>query len=322
MSDTTSTPAPDVGAIVANAAEALEAGTEPTIEATGGEETPAAEAAPAAEPTPEPAKPDQFGAKFAALSRKEKQIRDARKQFEAERAAWAAEKATAEAETAKYKSLPERMKKEPLKVMEEHGLTFQQLAEMMLNDGKPTTDMVMSERDEKIQKQLKDLQDKIEAKEKAETERKYEETLQNFVADLTEFVNTNEEYELIQANDGVQLVYQVIEDYYNEQLQTYIDEHGEDPDAETRKTFILSNKDACNAVEEHLLSEAKKHLELKKIKKLTQPTTPPAEATAPKKTAAPTLSNAQAAQAPSKGQRKLSDEESRREAAKLIKWNT
>lgn len=248
---------------------------------------------------------DKFAAKFAALSRKEKQMRDRERIIATREAAIQA----AEAEKTKYtqelESFKTRIRREPLKVMEEHGLTYQQLAEIMLNDGKPTKDMEMSEREQAIQAQIKALEDKLAAKEAAEEEARYQQTLQAFKTNIADFVNNTPEYELVRANDAIELVYQVIEEHH----------------ASTGE--ILDTKRAADAVEEHLLEEAKRLIERPKIKGLLQPAAPAPNATKsePAKPAvgAKTLTNA-AASKPTPPARKLSDEESKAEAAKLIKW--
>ena len=68
-----------------------------------------------------------------------------------------------------------------------------------------------------------------------------------------------------------------------------------------------------------LLDEAKKLVDREKVKKLLQPQTPSKPVVQGK--SSPTLSNAVAAQASTKSGRTLSDEDSKREAAKLIRWD-
>lgn len=260
--------------------------------------------APAEEKSPEQtAQEEKFAARFAALSRKEKQLRahEAKLQqqmAELEAKVKALESGKSEIET--YKSLPERLKKEPLKVLEEQGLTFEQLAQMVLNDGKPTQDMILSEYEKKVMSKIEELESKLAEKEAKEQQDKYDQAIQAFNAQLTDFVSNSPEYELIKANDAVGLVFDVIEQHH----------------AETGE--ILPNKDACDAVEEYLLEEAKKLVEREKVKKLLQPQQQ--QPVAQKGKASPTLSNAQAAQASPKSAANLSDEESKLAAAQLLKW--
>lgn len=264
---------------------------------------------PQAEPAPEPTAEqkqaeEKFAAKFAALTRKEKAIRQRETQVQQQMQKLEERLKQVEAqakEVEAYKSIPERIKKDPFKLMQEHGLTKEQLLEMTLNDGQPTQDMVLGEVEKKFMSKLEEMEKKLAEKEENARKEKEAAAIQQFQAQLTDFVNKTEDYDLIRANDAVDLVYQVIEEHYNETQQ------------------ILSNKEACDAVENYLLEEAKKLVDRDKVKKLLQT---PATTTAPQgaRKSSPTLSNAQAAQAPKSTGRKLSDEESKAEAAKLLKW--
>lgn len=247
---------------------------------------------------------DKFAAKFAALSRKEKQLRDKERELETKLKDMESKFSVDKQEVEKLKAIPERLKKEPLKVMEEFGLTFQQLTEMMLNDGKPTPEMLLSEKETAIRKEIEALKKQIEDKEQSEQQKKYEEVLNGFVQDLTKFVSDTEDYEMIRASDAVPLVYEVIEAHH------------------ANTGTILSNKEACDLVEAHLLEEAKKYVTLNKIKGLLQPKEQTPAQSTEKRQASVTLSNTASAQVPKQSERRLSSEESLREAAKLIKWES
>lgn len=255
------------------------------------------------EPPPGEAQDEKFAAKFAALSRKEKQLRQREAQITAQVQQMEQRLQAFEAERSQmdtYKALPDRLKKDTLKVLEEQGIKFEDLAQLVLNDGKPTQEMVMSEYERKMTARLEEFEKKQAEKEAKEQQERTNAALESFKAQLTDFVNVNADYELIRANDYVGEVFDVI-DLHHQQT-------GE----------ILSNKEACDIVEEYLLEEAKKLVDREKVKKLFAPQAPtPA---APKGKSSPTLSNAQAAQASKPAAKTLSDEESKAEAAKLIKW--
>ncbi len=277
----------------------------------------------------DPAKPVEssedrmFGKKFAALSRKEKEQRAAVKAFEAEKAAFEKHKADLEAQygtkekelSTKYIS-PEEFKKNPLELMKKFGMSFEQLAERVLNDGKPGTNEVISDTERRIQEKLEALEKKLADKEESEKARleeerqqQFERQLTAFKGELTDFCNKAPDYEMIRANDAVGLVFEVIEEHYAKTL-----------DPETNQGLILSNKEAADAVENYLLEEAKKQMNVNKVKQLAAQVVG-AKPPEVKNVASPTLSNAHSAQpAPSKGQKLTSDEQSLREAAKLIKW--
>jgi uncharacterized protein YyaL (SSP411 family) len=186
-------------------------------------------------------------------------------------------------------------------VLQEQGLTYEQLADMVLNDGKPTQEMILGEYEQKIMNKMQELEQRLAEKEVKEQEQKYEAAIESFQGQLTDFINQTGDYELIRANDSAELVFNVIEEHFNET--------GE----------ILSNKEACDAVEEYLLEEAKKLVDREKVKKLLQSQTPSKPAVQGK--SSPTLSNAAAVSATKSAARVLSDEESKVEAAKLIRWD-
>ncbi len=244
---------------------------------------------------------DRLASKFAALTRKEKAIREQQNQLKQKQAEIDQLKKQYEERGSSEKSLAERLKSEPLKVLSEAGLTFEDLSQIVLNEGNPTPEMLIKRtRDEiesKYTKELEDLKKSMLEKEQQQEEAKVNQVKQQYLAELTEFVNSTEKYELIRANDGVQLVYDIVEAFYEDSGK------------------ILSLEEAADHVETYLEEEARKLFELKKFKQTSQPKElkPPTET-------APTLSNALASQAPQKSERKLSKEESLKEAAKLIRW--
>lgn len=278
-----------------------------------GVEAPAAEVDPNAPPKTKIAeqlqKDDKFAAKFAALGRKEKEIKAREKQLADRQKALEEQLSGKEKEVESFKSLPERIKKDPLGVMKEHGLTFEQLAEMYLNDGKPTEDQKLSEIEKRAMERIEKLEKQLQEKEAKQTQEELDRQLNAYKAQITDFVNAPEnDYELIRAENAVQLVFDVIEEHHN----ATADENGENGQ-------ILSNKEAADAVEAYLLEQAKAKVGLNKVKKLMQPVEPP-KAAPTTEIAAKTLSNTHSTQVPNKGTKMLTQEESKREAAKLIRW--
>jgi hypothetical protein len=255
---------------------------------------------------------DQFASKFAALSRKEKAVREREAQIEA-RLKELEEKSTSleseyEEKYGKYKSLPDRLKNQPLEVLAEEGVDLDTLLKMVLeNDGKPTTEMQIQRLREDMKnnysKELENLKQELAEKEKAAEAKRQEEVVEDYKYELNEFINSNtDEFELIKLNEASDLVYQVVEDHYNENGR------------------ILTHKEACEHVENYLLEEAKKHLSVNKIKKLLNPEDAPSKPQAEQQVGAKTLSNTAATTVPNESSRVLSDEESKRRAAELIRW--
>jgi len=118
--------------------------------------------------------------------------------------------------------------------------------------------------------------------------------------EITGYVNENDSYELIRANDAVDLVYQVIEDYHAQTGQ------------------VLNMKEAADHVESHLEEQAQKLFKLNKFKSRLAPEVEKKEVQMKKES--PTLSNEKSAPQISSTGRFTSDDQSKLEAAKLLKW--
>lgn len=259
-------------------------------------------------PKPEPQN-DEFSSKFAALSRKEKQIREQETALQQKLQEIEARQSEIEEKYGKYSNLDERIRNNPMELLQENGIDFETLTKMIIeNEGKPTPEMeikrLREEMDNKYMKQLEDLKAELAEKEQQKEEKYYDEVVENYKNELNEFIEQNaEQYELIKLNDASDLVYQVVEEHYNETGR------------------VLSNEEASEHVENYLLEEAKKHLNVNKIKSLLgQQVFQEPKLQNPEQRAVNTLSNTESASVPSDNRRVLSDEESKREAAKLIRW--
>lgn len=250
-------------------------------------------------------KEDPFSVKFAALSRKEKALKQQERELNRRLQELEAKtKTVEEPKTPEAPPLEYRLKRDPLGTLKELGFTYEKLAELVSNDGKLPQEMqlelIRQEIEEKYNKEIQTIKDELLNRDKKSEEERYAQTIENFKSELTSFVESSpEDYELIQANDAVDLVYQVIEQHHAETGQ------------------ILSNKEAADHVEAYLFEEAQKLLE--KSKKLKSIATPQPKQVKP---SSPTLSNNLSNNVNSNiNSSKLTDEQSKFEAAKLIKWN-
>lgn len=254
----------------------------------------------------------RFAAKFAALTRKEKEVRLKEKKLEA-RIRELESKTKTEPAPAPQESLDIRLKRNPFETLKELGISYEVLTDMALNQGKPTAELQMQlmreEMDRKYQAKLDEVTNKLKEREEREEQEKQNMTLSQFKRSIAdEIKNNTETYELlsVEGDNGIDAVIQVINDHYNETEE------------------IMSTADALNVVEEQLLEEAKKRIELGKIKKLmgaSAEKTPEVKPSQPVKKSSVTLSNETTQVQPPSG-RFLSDDESKREAAKLIKFNS
>jgi hypothetical protein len=203
--------------------------------------------------------------------------------------------------------------KDPLNELSKLGLSYDKLTQLALNDGKLTPDMQMQvlkqELEDKFGKTIEELRNELSEKEKTSEQEKYEEVVNNYVNELTNFVNNNEKYELIRANDSVQLVYDVIEDYHKQ--------HGR----------ILSMDEAADQVESYLEEgmerifnktqklKAKFGINQKQAEKLV------ADQEQKGNTQSPTLSNTFSTAVSNNNSRPRDRDESIRQAASLLTWD-
>lgn len=219
--------------------------------------------APEAEEKPkseeEPKKEDLFSKKFAALSRKEKILREKEAKFAATEKRLAELEAKLNAPAGEKKEenkLPfeARLRKDPLGTLKELGYDFNKLTDLALSDGKLSAEdkleLYREELDTKYKSELEKLRAEIAEKEKVNMQKQQEQVIENFKQEISSFVDSSEEHELIRANDMSHEVFNVIELHHQE----------------TGK--VLSIKEAADLVESHLEEKAKELQKLKKFSKL------------------------------------------------------
>ena len=247
---------------------------------------------------------DQFASKFAALSRKEKALRDRESEYESKFEEM--ERRLAEYEEAQQE--PEvdwehMLRNDPLRALEEAGLGYDKLTELALNDGKLTPDMQLSamrqELENDYQRKFEELEERLNAKEQSEVESYYDSVQENFQDQISGVVMSDpDRYELVQASEASALVYDVIEEHYNETGR------------------VLDIEEAADAVESYLEEEAGKLMKLKKLS--SRLGIDPRELEAMEQV---TLSNDHSAQVNYEGaNRMLSEEESKARAARMLQW--
>lgn len=250
-----------------------------------------------------------FARKFAALSKRDRELRTRESQWEADRAG-------IEAELARYKEAEEaakqpeklawniRGKKNPLKFMEEEfGYGWDKLTEMALNDGELPADVQMQlkfdELDKKYSDQLEQLQNQLQEKETKEEESKLDTAVANFKSEIDSHVSSNaDDYPLVEAFEAKDLIFETIETHYAET-------------SAAGEPKVLSIEEATKSVEEYLAEKFSKVAP--KFREPVEPESPDSQS--------PTLSNAHSATASISSERKLTEEESKARAAQLIKWD-
>lgn len=156
------------------------------------------------------------------------------------------EKKLAEA-TAKEQSLAD-FKDQPLKVLEYLGVTFQQLADAVLEDSKTPDPMKIALRE--MNKEITGLKKTLSDKEKAEKEAQEraemiatEQKINSYKGRLNEFLDANKDkYEIIHLAEAKDMVFEVIEEYFAQ--------HGKllTPDEAAQKTEEYLERRVSNAM--------------------------------------------------------------------------
>lgn len=298
----------------------IETSTEETENIEQVEETPEAEL----EAKPAESEEDKkFAAKFAALSRREKAVKQRERAADAKIAELEAKLKEMEGPKKEEKApLEYRLKKDPFNTLKEIGMDFETLTRMALNDGKHTPELqsklISEELEQKLEAKygsmIKQLEEKLTKKEEQEKKEREEYQVQAYKNQISDFIKQNaEKFELIAAEDnGAEEIYKTILEDYNAKIEA---------NGEVEEDEIMTFEDAANKIEERLLEQAKKRVNLSKIQKLLGASQKTETQSEPKqgKKVSPTLSNEQSQVQGAKKQF-LSDEESRKEAAKLIRW--
>lgn len=203
----------------------------------------------------DPEKPDltgdgnheiEFAKRFDQLTRQEKALRLKEEKLKLD--------------SEKYEPLQrqiEELKTNPLKALKDAGWTFKELAELILNDEKPTVDKRLDDLQNKFDADIKSRMDreereKQEAKERKEAEEKatFEKQVGQIKQAIEDLVNENEEeYELIKNQNAFDLVWDVIQEVFNQ----------------TDGKKMLTIQEAAKSVEDYLYNEAEKNLSAKKF---------------------------------------------------------
>lgn len=217
------------------------------------------------------------GAKFAALSRKEKQLVLEQDKLKKERA----ELKAIQDDIARWKSERDEFDKlkklNPLEAMKRLGFSYEGLTAIQMNEGQPTPDVQINAVDAKLE-EYKKQQETEKAQAKLELEQKMkadaDSAYSRWSSEVDEFITANAEtYELISINDSQALVKSVIEENYKS----------------TGK--VLSNKEACDLTEKFLEDQVEKNKKAKKFNKAVEAPAPKPQETAKPGWTSKTLNN-------------------------------
>lgn len=259
-----------------------------------------APAEPQAQPLEQkPKESDPFDQKFAILSKKQKALFEKEKEIE--------EKARRVREIEEREAL---FDKNPLEYFNKRGKSIDDILKMAVGE-----DQTPESKIEMLEKKLAAIEKEKEENERktkeSEESRRQQEIIDNYKKDVKNEIEQDlERWEAIVATDSFEAVYEVILNYY----QT----HGEVPPTQW----------AADEVEKELVEQARKFSSLKKIgASQSQPGMGDKQeelktALSEQKTAVPTITNNLVPEPQGqKQQRLLSDEESKAQVARLLRWN-
>lgn len=251
----------------------------------------AIEAAPV---TPEVAPPEppreRSSERFAALARKEAEVyrkQQAVRQQQAEIARQAEE-------VKAFQDLRRQAALNPVEALKALGLSYEQITEYMMNDNKPTPSLeVVSLRQEieDFKKQQQAERDAARRQAESMAAKEQQQIIEQFREEVTDYVKQHSEtYELTALYSADNLVYQVIEEAFNQSGK------------------VLAIPEAAKMVEEHLEELAQQAQRTKKFAAKQSVASPQAvAANAPKP--GPTLSNSLSAVATASPQRPRTEAE-------------
>lgn len=181
--------------------------------------------------------------KFEALAKKESAFRTREKEFQAREAAFKAR----ESELDQAKAFKDRLKQSPLDVLNELGVTYDDLVAQAVNAPSSETLEIRNEL-----KALREAQAKMEETAKNSVTQQREAAVNQIRHDVLDLVKNDASFETIQATESAEDVVELI-------TRTY-DETGK----------LLTVDDAARMVEEELFKEAMRIAQIGKVKaKLT-----------------------------------------------------
>lgn len=279
-------------------------------------EAPTTEVQPAPPPAPEP-KPEQpvddpkFAARFAALSRRENEIR-AKEQSLKEQLAQANA----------YKQAVEQAKKDPIALLKAAG--YKDLEDYLGNviHGEPAPDPYKQKVDN-IENDINEFKKTLEVAKTQQMEQKKQQEMNMIMQDINQFVDSNsDKYKATKAYDGINDIWELIE-------TVYVRTHGQ---------VHLTVEQAANEVEQYYLDQAEQDWNranaLKTQKLPAQPELSNVQQVQHKAdtstwqepksdnewTVPPTLTNANTSMPQPNGSNSLTKEERLRKAAAALKW--
>lgn len=188
-----------------------------------------------------------LSSRLAKLAQKEKFAHQQRKQLQSERA----ELAKLKEELSHVQSWKDKLVKEPLSVLNEAGLTYDQLTQLVLNGGNAQTPESLEL--QKIQKEIESMKQAQTEAQKANEERvkqQFEQTRQQLKLEVVETITSNPAYSRVTDMDSEEAAVELI-------VQRFQSDG-----------VILSAEQAVKEVNDYLKEEQEKFIKLPSIQEL------------------------------------------------------
>ena len=309
---------PDLAAILESVTEAgaeapaVEATPEPSQNMTSPPETPAAEEAPPAEA---PKEPDQFDRSWAAIKAAEKrnlaertEVKEQRRQMESMRA----QMDSMQAELGRYQG---GFKENPVDFLEKQGMTFDDLAKRVLNDGAQSPEELIRRNSDRSTSEIQQLRQELAQQRDIIQEQTNERYVREYQKDVNSVLQ-GEEFELLRGYpDSETLIFNLASMHATDQ--------GE----------VLTPTDAARRIQSELTEQLKSLSKNEAVRRLlgfqgepveSKSAVVPATSNPGEQSKPQTLTNALAATPAAEvpDMSKMSEYELLREAAKLIPSDT
>lgn len=216
-------------------------------------------------PAPEAPKPQDdpnFASKFAAISKREKELFSKQQELK-----------KLQEKYAKYEELEKLRAEDPYRYAKETNLDLDRLILGATKDGvEPTAEEKYQAKVDALEKKIADYEAGLERDKIQKAEREQQQTIDSFKKSIQDKLKADpDKYELIHLEDAFDTVYDVIAEHFQRTSQD--GQQGE----------VLGIEDAADKVENWLLEKATKYRQAKKLgfAKAETPPAPSLEAAAP-----------------------------------------
>ena len=248
-----------------------------------------------------------FSRKFAAISREEKRLLEERRRIKALQDEFRNQSQEFEA----YKKRQELKKSNPFKWLQEEQVPMDQIVSGAISDTPSDEDLLIQKLEAKLEEKLQNKFKPIEEREKQAIVEAQKKQIDAFKSNIEDTIKANsEKYEIISSRGLTDQVFDVIYEKFNKDTEAKRAEGDDSP------VQPMSIEEAADLVEKYYESQFKEFSQLKKFQ--PKPQTDAKPELPPK---ANTLNGNLTPAVTAPKSRFMSAEESRAEAAKLLKWS-